>query len=408
MISRSLCLRCRGTKHLCGLTYCPILVRSRVSERLMTVSRRISIEGNSPPTVFLGWRGYPYIQVGPSLPPAKGDTEIFDYPEKWSELSLEELLAMRLSLVRGVTRLKVTDTESRVAMLLQEIALSEKPVGVELVLKKLIRGSVELSEEVPPVGPGAPLRRVILEDNPSFGRHVERVYYDRDLKADEAVVKLYRENIPVSRIQKIFSVGGLGKRRRRFVPTRWSITAVDDIISKSLIKQIKYLPELGSIEIFTLRKYNNLFVAILIPGQWSFEWMEAWFPGSTWNPKGPEVSIEADWEGVAGRTKYPDIGGCYYASRLPTAEYLLHKAKRKANAVLYREIYEGFNLPIGVWFVRESIREMFSQRPIRVSSLEEVEKILSKVTRIPVEIWWRRSHILSRLKGMRSLYDYAR
>jgi hypothetical protein len=49
-------------------------------------------------------------------------------------------------------------------------------------------------------------------------------------KVEEAVNKLYSEKIPVSSIQKMFSCGLFGKDRK-LVPTRWGITASDDIIS---------------------------------------------------------------------------------------------------------------------------------------------------------------------------------
>jgi len=46
-------------------------------------------------------------------------------------------------------------------------------------------------------------------------------------------------------IRRIFSAGLLSqKSNRRFVPTRWSITAVDDIFSKALIKEIKKFQEI--------------------------------------------------------------------------------------------------------------------------------------------------------------------
>ena len=50
----------------------------------------------------------------------------------------------------------------------------------------------------------------------------------------------------------------------------------------------------------------------MIPAQWSYESMEAWYPGTVWNPAGTNISIFSDWEGNNGRTTYAAIGGCYY------------------------------------------------------------------------------------------------
>ena len=50
-------------------------------------------------------------------------------------------------------------------------------------------------------------------------------------------LKLYNSGIEISKIQKCFSIGMLGKKRK-LVPTKWSITATDDIISKSIVEEI--------------------------------------------------------------------------------------------------------------------------------------------------------------------------
>lgn len=408
MVNPNLCILCRGTRKLCGLTYCPVLVKYRVVSQVNKVKSSTEVSGSSPPSVYVGWVGYPKVVAGPSAPPGERSTEIYDLPERWLSLKLDDILSMRLTLISGLTRVEVKDVWSSSMMKLQEIALSERPIDIEMVLKKPPEVKVVLSDEAPPMGPRGPLRNLKVVGNASFGKPVEKVYYDTDLKATEAIVSLYKSGIPVSRIQKALSVGALGTgRRRKLVPTRWSITAVDDTVSRALVKEVKKLKELGTHLLYVMRKDQNLFVAILSPGPWSFEWMEAWFPGSTWNPRGREPVIEGDWEGPKGRTEYASIGGCYYAARLATAEYMLNVLKRVGTAVLYREIYEGFNIPIGVWFVRESLRELFRKPPLKFSSLDEVRQFLREITRVPVGVWWRRSHILTQMARRRTLDEFA-
>ncbi|MEM2804661.1 MAG: Nre family DNA repair protein, partial [Zestosphaera sp.] len=356
MVRGEVCSLCRGSKYLCGLTYCPLLVRfySRVSVRLVELSD--FIEGSSPPSVFVGRVGYPKVNVGPSLPPQAGDTREYELPESWIGKSLEDILVKRLSMVVGITQVSVRDVGSSYVSRVQELALSEKPVDVEVLLDKKYFRKPLFGEEVPPFGPRALLRDLRVVSNPYFGRPVEKVFSDTDLRASNAVLLLYSEGVPVSRIQRVFSVGALGRLpERRLVPTRWSITAVDDIISKSLVKRVRELPELSEILVYVREYMQNLFVAVLLPGVWSYEWVEAWFPGSTWNPSGIKVAIGGDHEGPAGKSEYALTGGCYYAARLGVAEHLLYRLGRQATAFLYREIYEGFNVPVGVWFVRENI-----------------------------------------------------
>ncbi|MEO3993221.1 MAG: Nre family DNA repair protein [Desulfurococcaceae archaeon TW002] len=406
MVRGEICSLCRGSKHLCGLTYCPLLVKfySRVSVRLVELSDLV--KGSSPPSVFVGRVGYPKVNVGPSLPPQTGDTREYELPESWIGRSLEDILVKRLSMVVGVSQVSVRDVESSYVSKIQELALSEKSVDVEVLLdKKYFRRPV-FGEEILPFGPRALLRDLRVVSNPYFGRPVEKVFSDTDLRAVDAVLLLYSEGLPVSRIQRIFSVGALGRPLdRKLVPTRWSITAVDNIISKSLVRRVRELPELSEILVYVRKYMQNLFVAVLLPGVWSYEWVEAWFPGSTWNPSGTRVAIGGDHEGPMGKFEYALTGGCYYAARLGVAEHLLYRLGRQATVFLYREIYEGFNAPVGVWFVRENIRKLFESRPAKFSELNEVLSFLREHTRVDVREIRRNSNILRNYGKVRTL-DY--
>lgn len=407
-IDPRLCVLCRG-RGLCGLSYCPVIVRAKAVLKLSRVAGRREFFGSTPPSVFIGWRGYPEVYAGPSLPPERGDTRIYDYPEGWLGLDLDRILEYRLSLATAYSRVKVTDPEGPLASRLQELALSSRPVDVEVVFEKPPKPRVYLSEYEPPLGPRAPLKAMTIAGNPWVPRPVERLYSDYDARASEAILELYRSGIPVSTIQRLLSVGALGRRRqRRLVPTRWSITAVDSIVSEALLEEVKGYPEISDVEVYVRRWQGNLFIAILVPGKWSYEWMEAWWPGSTWNPRGTRVVVEGDHEGYHGRRDYPSIGGCYYAARLAVAEHLKAK-RRQAIAVVLREIYSGFNLPVGVWFVRENVRAMLRSSPVlRTSELSEALKVLDRETRLGSRVWVRESRILTRLLRTRRITEYLR
>jgi len=199
----------------------------------------------------------------------------------------------------------------------------------------------------------------------------------------------------------------LGKKRnRRLVPTRWAITAIDDTISRHLIEEkVKWFNSVSKTQVFVRYNHKNLFISILIPGEWGFEWMEAWFPKSTWNPFGKSVAIEGDYELFKPRDKYASIGGCYYAARLATAEYLA-RISRKATAVVLREIYPGFDIPIGVWFVREQLRALYSQQPYNVDSVEEALKIVDRFSALGSRTWAEKSRIIKLLKGVKKLDEF--
>jgi hypothetical protein len=186
--------------------------------------------------------------------------------------------------------------------LLQEVqllALSGRPVNVEMKFAKEPRGAY-FSEYAPPMGPAAPAAGFKLAEEPKPPKPLERAYYDTDLKAQEAVVKLYRAGVEVSAISRALAAGALGARRRRLVPTRWAITAVDKIVSDFLVEKIKEFREVDGYYLYVRRVYNNLFLAILAPSRWAYEWGEAFEPGTTWNP-GPVLAIETDYELYRGR-----------------------------------------------------------------------------------------------------------
>jgi len=388
---------------LCGRAYCPLLVRRRAL-RVATAAGD-ELYGSSPPSVFVGRSGYPRVRVAALAPPVTGDTSMYDYPEAWAGLPVEDVLSMRLSLIRGYRLADVRRPRERWLEELRLVALSERPVELEARLRGRPRGLL-FDEHVPPLGPGAPMEEFRVAGEPRLGRALERAYGDVDMGAGEAIVYLYERGVPVSRIARALSVGALGAgRRRRLVPTRWSITAVDDVVSRSLLGRVRGMPELGEILVYVHRAVRNVFAAILFPGPWGYEWIEAWYPHTAWNPTG-RLEVEGDWEGYRGRSSYASLGGCYYAARLAAAEHLA-RLGRQARVLVVREIYEGFYTPIGVWFVREHVRRLFREAPYRASDAWDAVRFLSLHTRLGPRDWVRHSRLLREELGQRRITEWV-
>ena len=395
-IPPSLCVKCRGAKMLCGLSYCPVSIVDRVKK--VYTFRGNSISGSSPPSLFVGRYGYPKINIYPSTPPFSGDTGYLEDESKWLSQDLNDFISGRLSLLRGGVKVSV-DAASNPDYRLQEIqvsSLSSTPVDVEMIVEKSFRDNVVLDENITPMGPSSPLKSIKF-GNYHIDSRIEKLYYDRDLKATDGVISLYDRGMGINGISKALSAGSLGTgKRRRIVPTRWSITATDKAISDRLVDEIKDYKEIDSFEVYIRKTGGNLFVAILAPGQWMFEWGESWFPGSTWNSFGSSVEIELDYEGYHGRKTYPEIGGCYYSSRLAVAEKY-RNMKRTGSAMLWREIYPGFNLPVGVWYVRENVRELFRSKPERFDTVKDAVKYVSNFTAVDIKAWKAKSNNLKYL-----------
>ena len=406
---RSLCVVCKGSRHLCGKTRCPILVRTKYYLRSVPLMSTEDIAGVSPPSVFIGRIGYPYVYIGPLVPPVHGDTSIYDLPEQWFGKSIDEIVSFRSLLIRGKRRVHVQkfNEAGKIMEQTRDLALAEKSVATELNLTKKPQGSIFMDDSVQPFGPSAPIRDLHV-GNPRFDHRVEKAYYDTDLLASQAVLDLYDSGVMVTRIQKAFSVGAFGiEKNRRLVPTRWSITAVDDIISKSLAEQVKSFPEINEYRVYESVYMDNIFEILMIPAAWSYESMEAWYPGTVWNPHGRNTAIFSDYEGNKGRTTYAQIGGCYYSARLAVCEKLI-KEKRQATVIVLREARPGYIMPMGVWQVRENVRNAVGNMPYKYNTLNEALNRISSRLEIPLKRWINQSSLLKNILYQRRITDYFR
>ncbi len=405
-IASGLCVRCRGAKLLCGKARCPVLVRYDFLLRSAPLVEQLDVAGASPPGVFVGRFGYPKVYVGPLVPPVHGDTAILDSPEAWLDRSLEDIVRFRSQLVRGMHRVRVTDVDGagRLVDLTRELALCTRSTEAEMGFTRKPRGRIVLDDAVQPFGPSAPFERLSL-GTMRVDPRLDDAHADRDLLAREAVLGLYADGVAVSKIQRAFSVGafGLGKKRR-FVPTRWSITAVDDTVGKDLRERVKSFPLINEIRVFESVGFDDRFLVVQIPRPWRYEAIEAWYPATLWNPLGREAVIFGDHEGYEGRTTYASIGGCYYAARLAVAEALLRE-RRQAATVILRETHPGYIMPVGVWNVREHVRDALRRLPRRFTTMGDALAYVGTRLDIPICRYVRMSEVLKHVLHQRTFDD---
>jgi hypothetical protein len=404
---KSQCAVCKGGKFLCGKTQCPLVVRFRSYFRLAPLLQSTDLDGACPPGVFVGRIGYPHVYAGPLVPPLHEDTSLYDLPELWFGKSIDEIVGFRSLLVRGKHRVHVKKFEDAGKMMERtiDLALSINPVDVELSLKKKPTKTLVLDSQVQPFGPSALLKNMKVS-NSRWDHHIQKAYFDDDLKASEAVTTLFQKGTLVTKIQRAFSVGAFGmKEQRRLVPTRWSITAVDSIVSKDMMEKIKAFPEINEYRIYESRYLDNRFEILMMPREWSYEAMEAWYPGTAWNPSDRYVIMFGDWEGFGGRTTYASIGGCYYAARLAVGE-LLMKESRQALVLVLREAHPGYIMPMGVWQVRENVRNALRQKPLKYNTLNEALGRVASQFQIPMRQWIERSTLLKNTLFQRRISEY--
>jgi len=354
-----------------------------------------SISGTSPPSVFVGSYNYPKVFVGPMVPPVHGNTELLDNPEKWKGKTLEEIINFRLKLVRGIQQMPIEQTEGRYIENLQEVTMSSKPTDLDLIFNKKISSNVSIDGESAPFGPIGEIKSAKFSGSTST-KPIEKIFYDKDMKAQDAVLKLYNSGIEISKIQKCFSIGMMGQKRK-LVPTKWSITATDDIISKSIVNEILENNLIDISKVFTYEHLGNIFSVILFPHRWIFEMVEAWYSNGI-------LGFGSDNEDARGITHPPQIAGAYFAAKLAVSEYLL-KNKIQAGVLIFREIRPEYAIPVGVWQVREGIREAMKQKPEIITKFNDALEIAAAKTSVSKNEWIKNGKIIDMIR-QKTLLDY--
>jgi hypothetical protein len=264
---------------------------------------------------------------------------------------------------------------------------------------------VSLDDISTPRGPRARAESADLAENPHVPRPVKKTLKDDDWHAEGAMTYLYRRGFDVYDINTILSAGALGEgHNRRLVPTRWSITAVDDTVGQYLRGSIRNADTVGRTEVWTNEYMGNRYWVILGSGQWEFELVEMKAPESVWNPESTDYYLASASEGYEGRTGYvEETAGAYYASRLGVLEHLAER-DRQAKALVLREVTDDYWAPVGVWQVREGVRHAFDGDHGEAESFREALDAL--VGQLPISLAQlrRKSNLVAGLQT--SLADF--
>lgn len=378
------------------------MLQTRWYETLSNSSTRFSsdfLSGTSPPSVFVGSYNYPQVTVGPLVPPIHGDdTSMFDSPERWKGMSLRDIINFRLNLVRGIQKIRADVTDGRYIENLQEMVMSSKSVDSDLIFQKPVSSNnITFDAHSAPFGPVGEIKSAKFSATSPLNA-IENTYYDSDLGASDAVLNLYNAGVDVSKIQKCFSIGMLGKDRK-LVPTRWSITATDSIICQSLVNDILDYPLVDSFRVFSYTHYGNIFCIVLFPHRWIYEFVEAWHSDNG------ILGFGSDCENTRGiNHNPPQTAGAFHAAKLGVLEYL-SKHQIQAGVIILREIKPEYIIPVGVWQVREGVREAMTQDPVIRDDLTDAVTYACIQTDIDKTQWFLHCNIFE-LMRQRLLSDF--
>jgi hypothetical protein len=388
------CLKCKGRGH-CGRKFCAIASKVR-SQKVLNEHAKQDFFGAAP-NIFVGKYGYPDVNVGIL------STEQYnnhDAPLVWktNNYQIQDIIDLRTGLINSSFKANIRSFDDRMLELSQEVSLSSKPVDIEVNLSKKPFFRLSLTQDTAPHGPNVRLKKARLTENPKIPHKVDRLVSDPDVKAADAIAEL-RKDYDEHYLTKVLSVGNLGiKDERKLVPTRWSITAVDDIIGKQMIEEVKKYQESDYLAFFG-GYLGNYYLILLFPHCWSYELFES-VVGDTSPPM-------TDYEPYGGRKDYADdTAGGYYAARHAILEKLT-SIKRQAGVLALRFITNEYWAPLGVWVVREATRNSMSSKPIEFASkelmLKYAEALVRKKFSTDISSILQQSRLLDQINKQRTL-----
>jgi len=388
----------------CGNINCPICAKaySQIRIKKQIVRENFSTDGIAP---FVGRYGYPAVNVGILTPPAEEkDSWLYDAPKYWAanNFQIPRIIDFRSSLINSRDTFNIKKRNAFLE-LNQEVSMSSEPTNVDISLKSKPKFRINYDNFMAPTGPYAELEKAKLTENPKIHTKVQKVHYDTDLKANEALVYLYNNEFDENFLSRILSVGTLGiEKNRKLVPTRWSITATDDTLGKHLINEVKKHNEMEYSAFFG-SYLGNYYLILCFPDVWGYELFEA----AVSNPE----RYMTDHENYDGRRSYAEnTAGGYYTVRLAILERL-NQLKKQASVLALRFITSDYTLPLGVWVTREAARNAMDAKPIEFSSkelmLEYAKKLIRRKFGCEVETYFKKSRLLVEMKNQTKLAEFA-
>lgn len=360
----------------CGNPNCPICSKAysflKIKNKLRLIKENFSTDAVSP---FVGRFDYPNINVGVLTPPDHSEESwLYDAPKQWSmqNLQIPKIVDFRSSLINSRSKINVR-SRNKFLELNQEVAMASRPADIEINLAKKPQLRMSFDNYMAPQGPRAEIKKASLTENPKISHKVEKTFSDTDLKANNALIYLYKSNFDENFLSRLLSVGTLGiGKNRKLVPTRWSIVGVDSNIGNHLVSKIKDYQHSNYL-VFFGGYLGNYYLILYFPEIWSYELFETHIS----NPN----HFMTDYEPYHGRKAYAsNTAGGFYATRLPILERL-EKMKRQASVIALRFITGDYTLPLGVFVCREATRKALGNKPIEFGSKELMIKYAKALIR---------------------------
>lgn len=388
---------------------CPLYAKAQALMRSVPKLTSRTFTTN-PPAPFVGHVGYPRVSVGVLAPGSVIDNAAYhDAPQSWSRdnVQISDLVSLRASLIHSKHQGHIR-RQSFAMHVAQEVALASRPAELEVGLKRLPSSArLQFDQYTSPMGPSAFVQSLRVTSNVKIPKVVDTVVSEKH-KAGDAVNILHTKGVDENRITKILSVGLLGKHPK-LVPTRWSITATDDMLSKKLLETVRGNPHINNYQVYAGEYLGNHYYILYIPASFGYELFETSVAGYRAGTPIPPYSY--DWEVYEGRKTYAtSTAGGYYTVRLAIAEHM-KRLKRQGTAIVFRFITSEYTVPMGVWVTREAARRALTKKPILFDSkgaaMQYLRDVVMRSFDYPLDQLVQKSIYFRRHTTQHRLSDFA-
>lgn len=260
--------------------------------------------------------------------------------------------------------------------------------------KEISFNKIIFNKEAGNLGSKNELVSLDVQENTKTDNSIEK-YTSQDLKAKNSIIALYEKGVNEHQIINLISLGAFGvSSNKKLVPTKWAISLYDKTIEEYLYKKIFNFKQINFFEVYTFEDKGNFFLLILFPQHFSANIIEIF--GETF------LEDYVSYDNKLNKKK-PDTSGGYYATKISCLEFLL-KRKKQAGVLSIRLI-KDYDFPLGVVFVRESVREAFLKLVFKTSSFEELEKYIL-INKKKYYYYFKKAKILLERKVNKKLLDF--
>ncbi len=362
------------------------MARFRSLVRVATaIADKNEISGSTPPSAVVGESGYPYVRVFVGVPPEVTGNEAKEYENPkgwWGRRSLNEIIELRSSLVSvNVNKVRVDEPWKLYEKEISLASVSTEPVQLEVKSSSKVLPKLRFDGVLMPRGPSMEAQDIAVVENPKVPRKLESLTFD-DVKAEEAIVELYKSGEDVYTIIPALSLGLLGlKKNRKLVPTRWAITATDSALGKFLLNAVREFEEIDEIGVYYMSYLGNRFFVVLFPSKYKGVWVEIWHPMSLWAKEPVVVDLYENFWG-----EYEMLDGGYMAARLAVLEHM-YRIRKQAGFVIIREVTKDYFAPVGNWHIRETVRRAFNNLVYKTDDLRKALEYVSNNLELKVDLF---------------------